>query len=424
MRDFIKRHEAILKNISWLYLMQIANYLFPLITLPYLLRVVGLDKYGIIVLGQAVMGYTNTIVEYGFNLTATREIANLRRDFTKIQPIYNYVMQTKIGITLLIALIGVIVLFLIPFTAEEKLFWVMAFTIVLGQLMNPVFFFQGIEDMKYITFVNLITRSLYLVLLFLVVREESDFIYAVLLQGVSAMVAGAFALRVAYTKYGVYVSSRVRWSQIKEELRKGWPIYIANCCGNIYSQGSAVIVNLLAGNVATSYFSLATKVSGVVCQIFQPGVQAIYPRVCQKFSEHDGDRIMHVMVKYTAVLSLLGCVATSLAAPLISLILKGDVDAVLVRDIHIANVMLFFTIMNVAMHPFVLATGAFNFVQKLYMMVSGGYLVVASLGTIYFQQEGMLCALIAVEVTITSNYFYQLFRRKTVKEAAAFEKER
>jgi polysaccharide transporter, PST family len=223
MRDFIKRHEAILKNISWLYLMQIANYLFPLITLPYLLRVVGLDKYGIIVLGQAVMGYTNTIVEYGFNLTATREIANLRRDFTKIQPIYNYVMQTKIGITLLIALIGVIVLFLIPFTAEEKLFWVMAFTIVLGQLMNPVFFFQGIEDMKYITFVNLITRSLYLVLLFLVVREESDFIYAVLLQGVSAMVAGAFALRVAYTKYGVYVSSRVRWSLIKEELRKGWP---------------------------------------------------------------------------------------------------------------------------------------------------------------------------------------------------------
>lgn len=415
MRAFFQRHKSVLTNLSWMYLMQMANYIFPLITLPYLLRVVGLDKYGIIVLGQAVMGYLNIIVDYGFNLTATREIANFKHDLSKIKPVYNHVMQCKISITFLLLIAEFIVLLVFPFDMSEKIFWLMAFSIVFGQLMNPVFFFQGIEDMKYITFANVITRTVYLVLLFLVVHKEADFAYAILLQGVSAMIAGVMALRVAHKKYGMYISWRFSWPDIKSELIKGRPIFISNCCGNVYSQGSAVIVNFLAGNVATSYFSLATKISSVVGQVFQPVVQAIYPRLCQKFADHDAANTTRIAFRFTAIASFVACVATSLAAPLISWVLKGDIDAILVRDIHIANVMLFFTIMNVAMHPFILAMGAFNFVQKLYMVVSIFYLIISSAGSYFFQQEGMLVSLILVEVTISTSYYRKLFVKTELK---------
>lgn len=415
MRGFFQHHKAVLKNISWMYLMQVANYIFPLLTLPYLLRVVGLDKYGIIVLGQAVMGYLNVVVDYGFNLTATREIANFKHDLTKIRPVYNRVMQCKIGITFLLFIVGGAVLLIGSLDMSTKIFWLMAFTIVLGQLMNPIFFFQGIEDMKYITFANVIARTSYLVLLFLVVHEESDYIYAVLLQGVSGMIAGIMALYIAHKKYGMFISWQFNWKNIKYELIKGRPIFISNCCGNLYVQGSSVIVNFFAGNVATSYFSLATKISSVVCRIFQPVVQAIYPRLCQRFADHNADDMTRRAFHFTVIASFIACITTSIAAPLISWILKGNIDPVLVRDIHIANVMLFFTIMNVAMHPFILAMGLYDFVQKLYMVVSLCYLLVASVGSYFWQQEGMLASLILVELSISVSYYRQLFKRSTLK---------
>ena len=137
-------HRRVLENIASLTGIQMVQYLLPLVTFPYLTRVLGPGNYGKVAFAVAFITYFNLITDYGFNLSATREISINRDDTERVSRIYSSVMVTKTLLMLLtFTAMLTIVLSVDRFRSDLPLY-IYTYGIVLGSVLFPVWFFQGV----------------------------------------------------------------------------------------------------------------------------------------------------------------------------------------------------------------------------------------------------------------------------------------
>ncbi|HCQ8715351.1 TPA: oligosaccharide flippase family protein, partial [Klebsiella michiganensis] len=157
MRRFIKKittdgeKRIILSNFIFLFLLQIANYVLPLLTVPYLVRVIGIENVGLLAFATAVCTYLQIITDFGFNLSATRQVSINRYDNNKLSEIYSCVIYIKLSLCVLCLIVLLGLVELVPQFKEHKIIFALTYLGVFGQSLFPVWFFQGMERMRYIT---------------------------------------------------------------------------------------------------------------------------------------------------------------------------------------------------------------------------------------------------------------------------------
>ena len=136
--QIIESNKVLFKNFTSLSLLQIANYIFPLITLPYLVRVLGPEKYGLVSFAIAFAGYFTIITDYGFNLSATQEISINRNDKERVAEIFSSVITLKIMFFIISSLIFFAILFFISQFHEHRFLFFVTFLSVLGTALFPL----------------------------------------------------------------------------------------------------------------------------------------------------------------------------------------------------------------------------------------------------------------------------------------------
>ena len=147
--DYIYRYKTLIENFGYLTLLQICNLLIPLVTYPYLINTLGKNLYGVIIYSQAIVSYLAIFVNWGFNISATKYISINREDSKKINEIVSVVYIVKT--LLLIIVFGFLFLiFLFPEIREYKLLYIFSMWQCIYECLFPIWFFQGIEKMKYI----------------------------------------------------------------------------------------------------------------------------------------------------------------------------------------------------------------------------------------------------------------------------------
>ena len=115
-----KDARTLASNFVWLSALQVASYIFPLITIPYLAKVIGADGFGKIAFASAVMIWIQTIADWGFNLTATRDVAQNRDDTNKISEIFSNVLWARCLLALLSLAILLLLIFIVPKFYENR----------------------------------------------------------------------------------------------------------------------------------------------------------------------------------------------------------------------------------------------------------------------------------------------------------------
>ena len=167
-----KEYKRILENMISLTGLQFASYILPLITLPYLTLVLGPEKFGLTQYAISLITYFQFFTDYGFNLSATRELAICRDDNQKISQIFSSVMFIKLCLCILSFIILLLIVMFIPKFNEDSYVYILTFGMVIGYMLFPTWLFQGLEYMRYTSILNIIGKIVFTVLIFIFTIQQ------------------------------------------------------------------------------------------------------------------------------------------------------------------------------------------------------------------------------------------------------------
>jgi PST family polysaccharide transporter len=298
---------------------QAGSYLLPLVNIPYLLRVIGPEHYGLIAFSQAVMMYFVTLNDYGFNLSATRELAVHRDDPVLRSELYSAVMTIKCSFCVLSFLILCALVHFVPRFHNNSPVFFASFGMVVGTMLFPQWFFQGIEKMYWISAVNLIANLAFTAGIYLLVRHSSDYLVAAIVQAGGKLVAGILGLIILFSSEHVKLSMPTL-GQLRHRLVDGWHLFMSTAAATFYTSSNAVVLGFVCGMTEVGYFSAAYKIFAAGQMLVSPMCQAIYPHVCSlahRSRELAVDYLRKAMIVIGGLTFLGGLLILVLAVPIV-----------------------------------------------------------------------------------------------------------
>lgn len=270
--------RAVVENFLSLSSLQAANYILPLITLPYLVRVLGPGKYGLIAFAQALTQYLITFSDYGFILSATRDISVNRDDPQKVSDIFSSVMTVKsILVAASFILLCSIVVFIPRFREDGRVYLYM-FGVVFGNFLFPTWFLQGMEKMRYIAILNIVSKLIFTILIFVFIRNEGHYIYVPVINSFGYITAGVLSLWLIFKRFNVRFSLP-RFGSVRRQLKSGWHVFVSRISISLYTTTNVFLLGLFANDAVVGYYAAGEKLIRVVISLFEPVFQALYPYI-------------------------------------------------------------------------------------------------------------------------------------------------
>lgn len=275
------RHKSLIQNFSYLSFLQFFNIALPIITYPYLIRVLGKEVYGLIVFVQAIISYLSILVSFGFDYTATKSISIHRSDPAKINEIVSSIYIIKSILFIISLILLSFLLILIPNANNHKLLLFLSMWTCLYDVIFPTWFFQGIERMKYITVLNLTSRLIFLVLIFLIIKSSDDYLFVPVINGIGALISGILSLHILYKKYHIRIQLQ-SFSCLRKYLADAFPVFLSSISIKLYLTTNKVIIGIFFGMREVSYFDLAEKITSLIKTPLQIIGQIIYPKIAKE----------------------------------------------------------------------------------------------------------------------------------------------
>ncbi|EAP87673.1 oligosaccharide flippase family protein [Croceibacter atlanticus] len=269
-----KENRTIASNYVSLLVLQAANYILPLLVLPYLVRVLGTDKFGLIMLAQSLTIFFNVFVDYGFNLSGTREVSLARDDKKKLSEIFSAIFVIKAFLLLIAFSIFYFIISVFTRFSVDISVYLYSFGLVIGQALFPVWFFQGIEKMKFVTLINILAKSIFTALVFILITKEQDYIYVPIYNSLGFIIAGLLGVGLCF-KY-VYIT-RPKIDLIKQLLSDSTSLFVSNFAISLYTSSNVFILGMFTSNTTAGIYSSIEKLILAIKNVYTPLYQAFYP---------------------------------------------------------------------------------------------------------------------------------------------------
>jgi PST family polysaccharide transporter len=314
--------SRVARNAGALYGVQLAGFVLPLLTIPYLARVLGVNGWGQVLFAQSFAAWLTLVVEYGFTLSATRAVAQAPRDGGRVACIVAGVVSAKLVLSLVAAaVVGVAALSVPAFRANPQyLLWAGLVAVVQG--LSPLWYFQGVERMRAAAAAEVLARVAAALGVFVWVRAPEDGWRVLALQATTAAVWVAFTTWVMLRETGPV---RPGPRAAARALREGAPLFFFRGASGVYTSSNAFLLGLFAAPQVVGYFGGADRIVRALVSLLLPVSQALYPRASYLAStdEARANRLVRSSVYAVAGLALAGAVGVAVLAPQVVRTLLG-----------------------------------------------------------------------------------------------------
>jgi PST family polysaccharide transporter len=314
-----REKKTLLSNFFSLFVLQGANFILPLISLPYLVRVLGIEKFGLVMFAQAFIMYFIIIVDYGFNLSATRDISINREDSEKVSLIFTTVMLIKIVlISFSLLLLSLIVFSFEKFGVNWELYY-LTFGMVIGQALFPIWFFQGVERMKYITILNIIAKLIFTILIFVFIKTPQDYLYVPILNSLGFIVVGLLSLYIIFSQFKMKITMPT-FDYTKKTFVESSSLFVSNISVTLYTASNTFILGLFTNNATVGIYASIEKLVLAIKNLYAPLYQALFPWLSKKSTTEAKEKVLKMILPLAFFSSFVTLILYIFAKDLLTLI--------------------------------------------------------------------------------------------------------
>lgn len=315
-------------SILALYAVQGLNYVLPLTVLPYLLRVLGPAPYGAIVFVQSLCGYLTIFTDFGFNFSATRAVSLARDDPGELARIFWSTLFAKVLLLMAGCILLLPVILYVPALRERSALLGACSLLVLGNVLLPQWYLQGLEQMRSLAVVQVISKAASLLAVLLLVHSPQDEVTAAAALSLPTLLASCLSL-LSLRHIAPVQWRRPTTADIREALVKGWPLFLSNAAISVYVISNPFLLGLIAGDMEVALYGLGNKVIQAAQSLMAPVLQAVYPRASLLFGRgvQEGREFMRTLATWLVVPTALLSLVLIVAAPQIVKVVGGDAYA-------------------------------------------------------------------------------------------------
>lgn len=392
---------------------QAINIVSPLLILPYIILICGEEGLGKVGVGMSLALIISGIVDYGSYINGVKDISINRANPAILAHHFSAIYFSKFILLIIIGSFFCFFIQVIPFFAEDKLLYYLSFFIVIGQVINPTWFFQGVENFKMISFINVSSKLIYIAFVFCMVKESADFIYVNLFLGIGAIIGNTLGLLWLIKRYSFSLTS----FQLKPALhiiRSEFSFSVSQLFNSIYQYSPILVISYVAGDFIAGQFKVIDQVISILKTYLNMFFYFVYANICLEISK-ELKRGIKVWKQYNGlnfiflgVLLLLFFYQAELILSYFKIDPKNLTTTVFYFKIGLA--VPFLVSISLPLRQLMFAFNENKIYIKITMITTLLNFICLLLFTKYFGLQGAFLSIILIEIIVIFAYYLILFK--------------
>jgi len=277
----LRNNRKVIENYFSLTTLQLLNSLFILVIYPYLIRTLGITQYGLYVFAFSIANYVNVIVTFGYNIHGVREVSLNRDNNANLSKILSNLLSSQVYLFLTCFIMLIVTVYFIPFTRENYWLYVVCGLSAFSPVLFPTWFFQGMEQMKYITVLQLGIKLFSLPFILFLVKTPQDLLLYAIINTTSTLIGSLLAILLIKYHFKIdLVFKPVR--EFKLYMKEALPFFWGSAASVIKMQSPAFFAGTFISMASVAYYDLASKIVLLIATLLSNINNAFYPKIVKE----------------------------------------------------------------------------------------------------------------------------------------------
>lgn len=255
------------------------NLITPLLVVPYIVSICGIENYGKVSIGMAISFFLMVFIDYGSDIIGVKDIAVNREDKAALEKIFITTFTSKMILLIGIILVTSLMFLYIPFFNTEKALFFLGLPILVGQCINPTWFLQGVENFKWITILTIISKLIYLIGIFFFIHQQNDYIYINLWWGIGTVLANGFTLLYHINK-NKFSFKKLQKSEVIQLLKTNFSMFTSQIFVSLQMYAPIMLIGFFGNNLMAGHYKIVEQIIVVFKTYIFLFFNFVYPRVC------------------------------------------------------------------------------------------------------------------------------------------------
>lgn len=305
------------KNIASLGIIQLVNYVFPLITVPYVSRIIGPDGYGLINYATAFIAYFALLISYGFDLTATRKITLHSKEKENIDNIVSEVLTSRLILFVISVFLFIISIYFFNPIQKDIYVPVILFIGCIATVISPQYIYQGFQDLQIFAKLNFIRGLVNTIFVFILVKKASDYYWIPTLTTIFFIGINLFLFILAKKKYKInykLISLDKAYKVILAERM----VFFSTVVISLYTSTNVVVLGFFANTREIGYYTTSQNFLNIISSLITiPISMSLYPFIGKGFSvsKEYGISLINRVVPIVFYITFLASISILIFAP-------------------------------------------------------------------------------------------------------------
>lgn len=304
LKNKVINNLRLISNFGYLSSLRLVTLLVPIITIPYLIATLGRETYGLVIFAQTIVSYFLILINFGFDVSASRLISIYRNNTNRVSDIVSHVLFIKCVFFILSTVILVLILHFTAYSAKDKSLFLFSMYIGLYDLVFPQWYFLGKEKMKTVAIINSLTKGVFMSFIFIIIKDEGDYIKVPIINGIGSVMSGFIAL------YIVFAIDKVKFKLPQKAklifyFKDSLPVFLGNIAGKLKIISNKAILGIFVDLDSVAVYDIAEKIKSLVISFLEIIGRVIFPNVAKSHNV----KLVRTMIKIEFALGVLSYMA-------------------------------------------------------------------------------------------------------------------